>query len=130
MEPNEIQTADQTAAVMEETVQLDNLPRAETVDKSCCINHVSKYDIQPGQYYYMEKNEMPSSVPVNFTVTDWDTSYHLIRVDDVYEDYTWFFELWSTRRAHITYCNTNETATINCDDCWFFTVDRLETEIQ
>ena len=79
---------------------------------------VSKYDLVPGQYYVIESSSMTMS-GVGWCESS-TNSYELIQVVDVFEDYTWFFELWSHRKAHVKRCISGNIDRICCDDYTFY----------
>lgn len=78
---------------------------------------VSKYDIQPGECYAADEYEFyQGGMVAGYRLI----SHHVYKIEKVYEDYTWFFSLWSTRRADVIDCQTNKRDTINCDNYTFY----------
>ena len=103
---------------IEAAAQAPKLPSGK-LNQSNCGRQVSKYDLVPGQYYVMRCMSTVAD-PMTGTVYSSNYYYDLIQVENVYEDYTPFFKLWSTRHANVVYCEDGSKANICCDNYDFF----------
>ena len=103
------EVADQTPA----------LPEGELSEKNCGCQ-VSKYDLVPGQYYVMTRPRKKGMNPELRDVFSTGKNYQLIRVENVYEDYTVLFKLWSFRKANIFNCTFGCNQNIECDNYEFY----------